>query len=105
QLQAILDGIARTPPLYEVTAADGIVHTLWLIDSQTVIDDITKLVDAMPALYIADGHHRSAAASRIAAARRENISTDSHGYFLSVAFPHDQMKILDYNRVVRDLNG
>ncbi len=105
QLQAILDGVARTPPLYKVTADDGIEHTLWLIDSPKAVEDITKLVDAMPALYIADGHHRSAAASRIAAARRAKTATDSHGYFLSVAFPHDQMKILDYNRVVKDLNG
>ena len=105
KLQGILDGIAKTSPMYDVTADDGIVHTLWLIDSPAVINDITAIVDAMPALYIADGHHRSAAASRIAAARRDKISTDSHTYFLTVAFSHDQMKILDYNRVIRDLNG
>ncbi len=105
KLQAILDGIAKTPAMYDVTADDGIVHTLWLIDSPAVVNDITAIVDAMPALYIADGHHRSAAASRIAAARREKTSTDSHTYFLTVAFSHDQMKIFDYNRVIRDLNG
>jgi uncharacterized protein (DUF1015 family) len=81
------------------------VHTLWLIDSDPVINEITAMVDAMPALYIADGHHRSAAASRVAAARRDKTSTDSHSYFLAVAFPHDQMQIFDYNRVVRDLNN
>src|SRR4051812_33811103 len=105
KLQSILDGIAKTPPMYNVTADDGIVHTLWLIDSPAGVNDTPAIGDAMPALYIADGHHRSAPASRVAAARRDKISTDSHGYFLTVAFPHDQMKILDYNRVIRDLNG
>ena len=105
KLQAILDGVAKAPALYDVTADDGIVHTLWLIDSDAATADITALVDAMPALYIADGHHRSAAASRVAAARKEKTSTDSHNYFLTVAFPHDQMRIFDYNRVIKDLNG
>jgi uncharacterized protein (DUF1015 family) len=104
-LQAILDGVAQMPPVYDLTADDGIQHTLWVIDAGTTIGEITRIVDAMPALYIADGHHRSAAASRVAAARKDKVSTDSHTYFLTVAFPHDQMQILDYNRVVRDLNG
>src|SRR5690606_15556774 len=57
------------------------------------------------ALYIADGHHRSAAASRVAAARKGKTKSDTQDYFLVVAFPHDQMRIFDYNRVIRDLNG
>ena len=104
-LQAILEKVASGTPLYNVTA-DGVVHTLWPVLDAGQIAQITKLVDAMPALYIADGHHRSAAASRVAAARRGKVKdTDSHEYFLTVMFPHDQMRIFDYNRVVKDLNG
>ncbi len=70
---------------------------------------VSKYFDALPALYIADGHHRSAAASRVAAARRSanshHTGEESYNYFLSVIFPARQMRILDYNRVVRDLNG
>lgn len=105
RLQAILEAATEAPPLYDITADDGIVHALWPIDGEKAIADITALVDAMPALYIADGHHRSAAASRVAAARKEKASTDSHAFFLAVAFPHDQMRIFDYNRVVKDFNG
>ena len=76
---------------------------MWVVDDEPTIGALTKAFDALPAIYIADGHHRSAAASRVAQAR--GGSTGSHGYFLSVIFPHHQMTILDYNRVVRDLNG
>jgi uncharacterized protein (DUF1015 family) len=73
------------------------------------IDAITKTFDAMACLYIADGHHRSAAAARVAAARRaanpKHHGAESYNYFLAVIFPDDQMQILDYNRVVKDLNG
>jgi uncharacterized protein (DUF1015 family) len=68
-------------------------------------DAITRTFDAMPALYIADGHHRSAAASRVAAARHRQGQEQAADYFLAVIYPHHQMKILDYNRVVRDLHG
>jgi uncharacterized protein (DUF1015 family) len=104
-LQAILEKTASGAPLYNVTA-DGVEHTLWAITNPVDIAQITNIIDAMPALYIADGHHRSAAASRVAAARREKARlTDSHEYFLTVLFPHDQMRIWDYNRVIKDLNG
>ena len=76
---------------------------MWVVDDEPTIGALTQAFDALPAIYIADGHHRSAAASRVAQAR--GGSTGSHGYFLSVIFPHHQMTILDYNRVVRDLNG
>lgn len=106
ELQTIIDGVAKGAPLYDVTADTGIVHTLWRMDDAAAIDRVTKIVDAMDALYIADGHHRSAAASRVAAARRGAAKgTDSHEYFLAVSFPDDQMRIFDYNRVIRDLNG
>jgi uncharacterized protein (DUF1015 family) len=90
----------------DVTADDGIRHTLWVIRDAQQVDEIGAVFDAMPALYIADGHHRSAAASRVAAARRASGRPASAAdYFLAVVFPHHQMKIMDYNRVVRDLNG
>ncbi|WP_263772250.1 DUF1015 domain-containing protein [Propionivibrio soli] len=92
-------------PIADVTADDGIRHTVWLIDDATSIDRISVVIGAMPSLYIADGHHRSAAASRVAAARRGKGRPDSAEYFLAVIFPARQMRIMDYNRVVRDLNG
>lgn len=92
-------------PIADVTADDGIRHTVWLIDDATSIDRISAVIGAMPSLYIADGHHRSAAASRVAAARRGKGRPDSAEYFLAVIFPARQMRIMDYNRVVRDLNG
>lgn len=92
-------------PIADVTADDGIRHTVWLIDDATSIDRISAVIGTMPSLYIADGHHRSAAASRVAAARRGKGRPNSAEYFLAVIFPARQMRIMDYNRVVRDLNG
>ena len=92
-------------PIADVTADDGIRHTVWLISDADTVARITAVIDAMPSLYIADGHHRSAAASRVGAARRGKGAPDSAEYFLSVIFPARQMRIMDYNRVVRDLNG
>jgi uncharacterized protein (DUF1015 family) len=104
-----LDEVTAGPSLYDVTADDGIGHALWRIDDQETITELTTRFDAMPVLYIADGHHRSAAASRAAATRRRSrppaAENEDGAYFLCVAFPHDEMQILDYNRVVRDLNG
>lgn len=92
-------------PTADVTADDGIRHTIWVVDDAALIADITAAFEAMPALYIADGHHRSAAASRVAAVRRKPGVEQASDYFLAVIFPHHQMKIMDYNRVVKDLNG
>lgn len=102
EVNAILAGITAGDPDIDLVADDGIGHTLWVVQDQQLLDDITRHFDAMPALYIADGHHRSAAASRVAAQR--GIAGDA-SVFLTVIFPHDQMLILDYNRVVRDLSG
>jgi uncharacterized protein (DUF1015 family) len=108
-VKEILAEVAGGAPLYDLTADDGIRHTLWLIDDKQHIADLTRSFDDMEALYIADGHHRSASASRVAAARREaepeTAGDAGYEYFLCVAFPHDETRILDYNRVVRDLNG
>ncbi len=93
----------------DVAADDGVRHTVWVVRERMVIDRITELFDVMSCLYIADGHHRSAAASRVAAARKaanpEHSGEEEYNYFLSVIFPDNQMQILDYNRVVADLNG
>jgi uncharacterized protein (DUF1015 family) len=86
----------------DVTADDGIRHQLWTISDDDTIERLTRVVDALPALYIADGHHRAAAAARVAQARG---GAGSHNHFLAVLFPHNQMTILDYNRVLKDLNG
>ena len=83
----------------DVTADDGVRHQLWVIVDDGKIAMLTRAVEALPALYIADGHHRSAAAARVAQSRHAG------GYFLAVLFPQEEMTILDYNRVLRDLNG
>jgi uncharacterized protein (DUF1015 family) len=88
-------------PVADVTA-DGVRHTVWVIDDAAAITALSATFDAMPNLYIADGHHRSAAASRVAVNRGQAAGA---GHFLSVIFPAHQMRIMDYNRVVRDLNG
>ncbi len=104
---AIIAAVVAGAPLYDLVADDGVGHTLWLMDDAARIERLTALFDAMPALYIADGHHRSASASRVAAAKNAGGGTGEHSWdhFLCVAFPHDETRILDYNRVVKDLNG
>jgi uncharacterized protein (DUF1015 family) len=108
-VKSILDEVSRGTPLYDLVADDGIGHTIWIIDDQSHIDKLTTTVTAMEALYIADGHHRSAAASRVAAARNaenpDHTGDEGYNYFLCVAFPDDETQILDYNRVIKDLNG
>ena len=105
EAERLLASATAGTPIADVTADDGIRHTVWLINDADTVSRITAVIDAMPSLYIADGHHRSAAASRVAAARRGKSKPDSAEYFLSVIFPARQMRIMDYNRVVRDLNG
>jgi len=108
-VDAILADASSAAPEFDVTAGSGVRHMLWVIRDDDRIARLTAAFDAMPALYIADGHHRTAAASRVAAARRAaapRASADaSYERFLCVAFPHHQLRILPYNRVVRDLNG
>ncbi len=103
KVDAALADAATGEAEVDVTAADGVRHQLWIVDDRTMIAALTAAVDALPALYIGDGHHRSAAAARVAEARAGGAA--SSRYFLSVLFPHHQMTILDYNRVLRDLNG
>jgi len=101
--------VTSSTPDVDITADDGVQHTLWSVSDETIVEKLTSIFDAMDCLYIADGHHRSASASRIAA-KRESENTghtgeESYNYFLSVIFPDNQMMILDYNRVIKDLNG
>jgi len=104
KVDGLVAEILQTAPLYDLTADDGVRHSIWLIADDADIAQLTASFNAMPCLYIADGHHRSAAASRIAD-MRDGEGEASHDYFLSVIFPDNQMQILDYNRLVRDLNG
>ena len=99
-IDALLARAAAERPAVDVTADDGVRHQLWVIGDEATIAALTHAVDALPALYIADGHHRAAAALRVAQARGQK-----DGYFLAVLLPQQQMTILDYNRVLRDLNG
>jgi len=101
-IDALLAQAAAGTPDVDVTADDGVRHQLWTVADDAMIAKLSRVFDALPAIYIADGHHRSAAAARIAAARKGD---GSHQYFLSVIFPEREMTILDYNRVVKDLNG
>ena len=102
-IDAMLARAAARAAAVDVTADDGVRHQLWPIDDDATIAALTRAADALPAIYIADGHHRSAAALRVAQAR--GAGTASQGYFLAVLFPHHEMTILDYNRILRDLNG
>jgi uncharacterized protein (DUF1015 family) len=103
QIDAMLARAARREPEVDVTADDSVRHQLWVVDDDETIAALTRAVDALPAIYIADGHHRSAAAARVAEGR--GTRNGSHRYFLSVLFPDHEMTILDYNRVIKDLNG
>ena len=108
-LQEILDRVTATPAEYDFVAPDGFGHHFWLISDKETIDRVTELFDAIPALYIADGHHRTAAAALVGAEKaRQNPDhrgDEEYNYFLAVAFPASHLNIIDYNRVVRDLNG
>ena len=104
KIDAILQQTTETTPLVDVTADDGVQHTFWVINDDETIQTISDGFEAMDAIYIADGHHRSASASRVAKTKAGDGNQNSD-YFLSVIYPHNQMNILDYNRVVKDLNN
>ena len=103
-LDAIIKQATVSEADMDVTGADGVRHQLWVISASDTIDALSDGFEALPAVYIADGHHRSASASRISASRGGDADAIHHS-FLSVIFPHHEMKILDYNRLVKDLNG
>ena len=95
-------------PCYDFVSDDGVSQTVWVIDDDDVIDTLVKEFAEIPYLYIADGHHRCASAVRVGERRRGEAEYDKDAefnFFLSVIFPCDQLKIMDYNRVIKDLNG
>ena len=109
ELDRIQERICQMDPEYDFVSPDGIGHTLWLVDNEEDADSISRIFGEMPALYVADGHHRSAAGTIVAGRREESnyhhTGNEEYNYFLSVIFPKSQMKIMAYNRVVEDLNG
>ena len=109
-IDRIVNDIRKQIPVYDVVTPDGIGHTVWVVSGETVVYELVHLFNGVPALSIADGHHRTAAAIRYGKACRAAAGTAAKGdepfeSFMAVVFPHDQLKIMDYNRVVKDLNG
>src|SRR5262249_54428721 len=106
RLAELVRAAAGSKPLFAVPGPNGVEHTVWRVSEHAQVTAFAAAFAAHDTLYIADGHHRSAAASRVARQRRgAGAPLASHELFLAVAFPHDEMRILDYNRVVADLNG
>ncbi len=108
-VDAIFKGITAQPPKTDFTADDGVRHELWVVDDPADIDAVVEAFGKIPALYIADGHHRGASASEVCRRYREknpgHTGDEPFNYFLTVAFPDRELNILAYNRVVKDLNG
>ncbi len=108
-IDALVAKIMNRPAENDFTAEDGIRHTLWVVNQPDEIQALREEFKALDALYVADGHHRSAAATRVKEMRQaqnpHHSGDEEYNYFLSVIFPHNQMYIMDYNRVVADLNG
>lgn len=105
----VADIVKNQAPEYDFTAADGFGHHFWPIKDRKTIDRITEIFAGIPALYVADGHHRTAAAARVGQERMKanphHTGNEEYCYFLAVVFPDNQLQIIDYNRVVKDLNG
>lgn len=108
-LQRIIDSTIKKDPEYDFVAEDGFGHHFWVIDDEDTIAEITRLFADIPYLYIADGHHRTAAAALVghekALANPNHTGKEEYNFFLAVCFPESHLKIIDYNRVVKDLNG
>lgn len=109
EIDAIVADTISQPAEYDFTAADSFGHKLWVIDNPETCQRITEIFATIPALYVADGHHRTAAAARVGAeckaANPNHTGQEEYCYFLAVTFPESQLRIIDYNRVVKDLNG
>lgn len=110
ELDAIIASVVATAPEYDfVSDLDGFGHTFWVIKDADKIAKITQIIAEIPAMYIADGHHRSAAAALVGNEKKlqnpNHKGDEEYNYFLAVCFPDNQLHIMDYNRVVRDLNG
>lgn len=110
ELNDIVAASAKGAPEYEFTDENGFGHAFWVIDDDAVISRITAIfTNNIDAFYVADGHHRTAAAARVGAEKRaknpNHTGNEEYNYFMAVCFPESQLKIIDYNRVVKDLNG
>ena len=110
ELEDIIARTVKGPSEYSFTDENGFGHELWVISDDALIERISELfTEKVDAFYIADGHHRSAAAARVGAERAKknpaHTGNEEYNYFMAVCFPEDQLKVLDYNRVLRDLNG
>jgi uncharacterized protein (DUF1015 family) len=106
-VDAIVERVRAGEPAYDFTAGDGVIHTLWVVSDEETVSALKQAFASLPCLYVADGHHRSAAASRVREIRKEanpgHTGEEQYNFFLTVIFPHNQLQILDYNRVVKDL--
>lgn len=109
EIDALISGVTATPPEYDFVADDGNRHVLWVVSDQALVGKVQQAFDKVDCLYVADGHHRSAAAQRVKDLRKDanpkHTGEESYNFFSTVIFPDNQMQILDYNRVVKDLNG
>lgn len=110
EIDATVDKVMRQKdPVYDFVSDDGIGHALWLMDSEEDINAIQAAFAKLPCLYVADGHHRTASAAKVGLVRREQnpdyTGEEEFNFFMTVIFPDNQLKIFDYNRVVKDLNG
>lgn len=108
-INAIIEGCAKSDPIYDFTGKDGISHTVWEVADREAVDVLSREFATIETLYVADGHHRSAAASRVRDLRRnanaDHTGKEEYNFFLSVVFPDHEMNVMAYNRAVRDLNG
>ena len=105
EIDAFLAQKTSEKPYYDFVSEDGITHKVWLVDDDAEIESVEGFFAAMNAIYIADGHHRCASACKVSAKRHIEGKVQESDFFMSVLFPENQLKIMDYNRVVKDLNG
>ena len=109
EINQLIKQVMQQDPEYDFTSEDGVRHTVWVVEDRALIEKIQQAFQAVDVLYVADGHHRSAAAMRVKQLKQKenphHTGNEEYNFFLTVIFPHDQMQILDYNRVVKDLNG
>ncbi len=110
RIRTIIEGFAAGhKPVYDFVTPEGIGHTLWVIDDRDTVESLVSLFDEVPYLYIADGHHRSASACKVGLKRREEnpdyTGDEEFNFFMAAIFPDNDLKIFDYNRAVKDLNG
>lgn len=108
ELDKIVSEIIKNKPEYDFKAKDRVIHRFWIIDDKDKMKKITEIFDNIPSLYIADGHHRTAAAVAVGNEKKQSnpshTGNEEYNYFMAVCFPENQLRIMDYNRVVKDLN-